>query len=504
MARRESGAGGLLRCVAAAFSVAGVPDYVGLIQSATDGDHADAFRLACVEDALVRGLTVHAFELAAAAPASSGSLVHWERRLLDALERCFLDAGPDGNPPIGIPRMLEALRALVARLADDPFNAALHAGLVDLLRPNVAGTTGLALIAKLVLDLASEPIALSKGFQFGNASVEWLMEHKPFLHRALNWLECEQPIVIGKLALPAEIVTEDPDAAISALASYLENAPVADDSDIDALRLYLTLAAALAPHGSDPDVDLRLYRVVAGKLAGAGFPQHGRDLVEAAIQAGASTARRRRLAWFAVADIYHRAHDHITGLVALACTFIADDGGDEEEVWQEIYATVRYMRDTGLADIAFAMIAKGRDLLLRMSLLDTYGHRLDLLELQVRQSQLDQNDHAGLGALLGDMVHIGQEVLKRHDQTAPSGMALGQLIRASRQAGLDIPAEAENVFAELNKWAGGNLAAMIAATRPRRRPPTSWRSWSPPYRWPAMPRTLATTPMSLPCLPGAR
>lgn len=449
--------------LASAFSGAGVPDYFGLIESADDTAKAESFRLACVDDALARGLTVHAFELAVTPPSNEGLSGRWERRLLDALKRCLLDLDVDGNPPVAMQRLLDAVRELAARLADNPSNGVLRVGLVDILRPEIAGSVGLALGAKLVLDLASEPIALTKGFQFTAASLDWLTEHEPFLLRAFEWLESEQPIVIGLLALPAELMTEDPDEAISAIASYLEKAPVGDDSDINALRLFLTLAAAIAPHSVDPDVDMRLYRLLSGKLVSAGFPQHGRDLVEAAMQAGRTTPRRRRMAWFAVADVYHRAHDHITGLLALACAFLADDSADEEELWQEIYGMARLMRDTGLTPIALMAVNKGRELLARMKLLKTYGHRLDLLEVQLRQTQLAANDLAELEALLHEMVRIGREVLKRGDQTAPSGIALGQLIRVARGAGVVVPDDADEVFAELNKWAGGKLAAMVAA-----------------------------------------
>ena len=53
-------------------------------------------------------------------------------------------------------------------------------------------------IAKHVLDLAGRPVAVDKGAKEGSANMEWMMAHKPFLHRALNWLQAEQPIIIGK------------------------------------------------------------------------------------------------------------------------------------------------------------------------------------------------------------------------------------------------------------------------------------------------------------------
>ena len=66
--------------------------------------------------------------------------------------------------------------------------------------------------------------------------------------------------------------------------------------------------------------------------------------------------------------------------------------------------------------------------------------------------------------LLSDAIRVGREVLKRREQTEPAGIALGQLIRAARVAAISIPDDAETVFGKLNKWARGNLAAMIAAT----------------------------------------
>lgn len=450
--------------LATALSVSGIPDYLGLIGAAKDAQQADWFRLASVDDALARGRTIQAFELAATAPSGAGLNASWVQRLLAVLQRCFFDAGPDGVTPIDTPRMVEAVQKLAAQLSQDPSSVALRIGLVHLLSPNIAGTTGLAMIAKLVVDLASRPIALNMGFQLGDVGMEWLADHRLFLEPALSWLESEQPILIGRLALPKNLLTEDPDETISALASYLERAPVGDESDIGALQFYLALGASIAPHCTDPDVDLRLYRLVAGKFVSSGFPQYGRDLVEAVFQAGTTTPRRRRLAWFAVADVYLRANDHLAGLVALACTFPADDQADEEEAWEETYAMVRAARDLGLTDIAFASIKEARELLGQMGREKTYGHRLDLLEVQVKLNRLGANKGDELAVLLNDMIAIGRLVLDQADQTAPSGIMIGQLIRAARGAGIPVPPEADQIFAELNKWAGGSVGALIAAT----------------------------------------
>lgn len=304
--------------LAEAFAVTGVPDYVDLIHSSETAEMSDGYRLASIEDALARGLIMHAFDLVGDIPNVPAQANRWEALALQVLERAFLQAAPNGEPPIGIDATEVLLGKLIERLANDPMNADLRIGIIDILKPEVAGTMGLAVIAKHVLDLAIQPIAIDEGAKGGSANMEWMMAHKPFLHGALNWLQAEQPIIIGKLALPAELLTENPDEAVSALSSYIEQAPISDDSDIHSVQLYLALAAAIAPHAADPDIDLRLYRLAAGKIASSSFAQTGRDLVEVAIQAGTATPRRRRLAWFAVADTYHRTRDYLTGLVALA------------------------------------------------------------------------------------------------------------------------------------------------------------------------------------------
>lgn len=447
-----------------AFVGAEVPDYVGLIRSGVTAELSCAYRLASVEDALARGLVLHAFSLIGTIPEVETQRDRWERLALQVLESGFLQTGPEGEPAAGIDAAEELLSKLIERLAAVPMKAGLRTDIIDVLKPEVAGTTGLALVAKLTLDLAGRRIVVNKGAQVGAAGMIWLEEHKPFLRRALNWLNAEQPIIIGKLSLPKELLTENADEAVSALSSYINQAPISDISDIEAIYTYLALAAAIAPHTVDPDIDLRLYRLAAAKAASSNFGQRGRDLAETAVQASAATARRRRLAWFALADTYHRTHDYLMALVGLACTFAADDRADEEDLLNEIYGLSRVLRDIGLPDAALSVVETGRELLERMELKDDYDHWFDLLSLQIRLAKPDIDYPTSLAAMLDEATAIGRTVINRRDQTGPTGILLGQLIREARDRGVEVPVEAKRVLAELNKWAGGSLAAMIATT----------------------------------------
>ncbi|AGA08329.1 hypothetical protein [Sinorhizobium meliloti] len=454
------------------LSTQAVPDYRRLIAEA-GGDAAlgEAFRMACARDALARNLLVHAFELVMPLPSTPKQLLRGERLLLQTLEALLLFSSKDGAWPVPRDHFQAAVLALVERLATNPENRVLRVGLVELLQPAIAGTAGLALMAALVLQLASRPIELQKDKAFGQSGMDWLMERKPFLRSAFGWMKAEEPIVIGRSVFPASLLTEPVDEVLAAITDYLTFAPVGSSEDTVAMLSWLALGASMAPHSCDPDYDLRLIRLVAGKLASAGDVQQARDLAEQALSNCAASPRRRRLGWFAMADVYARGGNAIEGLVAIACTFGADDCGDEEEIYQEITGVARLLRDCGLHDQARVAIDKGRSLLNRMGVLDRYGHELDTLELQLRQMRLPTADdeNAALSSLLVDVVANGRDVLRHGGLTAPAAALLGQLLRTAHLRGLAVSPYADRTFNELLKHAKGSLAEMVAtmsAARP--------------------------------------
>lgn len=454
------------------FSGQSVPDYLALIAAAgRDEALAEAYRMASVGDALARKLLVHAFDLVMPLPSVPELSERGERLLLDTLEALLLASSKGDGWAVPRDRFQAAVLELIERLAANPDNRALRVGLVELMQPAVAGTTGLTLMAVLVLQLASRPIELRKSASPGKADMDWLMERKPFLTAAFNWMEAEEPLVIGRSVLPSELLTEPADEVVSAVSDYLTYAPPGTFEDTSAMLTWLAFGASVAPHSSDPDYDLRLIRLVAGKLASAGDIQQARDLAEQALINCAASARRRRLGWFAMADVYARGGNSIEGLLAIACTLAADDGGDEEEIYQEITGVARLFRDCGLHDHARIVIDKARSVLERMGLRDRYGHELDTLELQLRQMRLRiaEDVSATLTALLVDVVANGRDVLRHRGHTAPAGALLGQLLRTARLRGLAVPPEADETFDELQRGARGSfgdLVAIMSAARP--------------------------------------
>lgn len=449
------------------------PDYRGFIALAdSDNSLADAYRMACVNDALSRNLIHHAFELVMPLPTTPAQKGRGERLLLRVLEHILLLAGKNGEISVQSEAFHATVISLIKRLAATPENQEFRNGFAHLIQPSVAGTMGLALMALIVLNQASRPVRLEKRRASGKANMTWLLEHKSFLGIAFQWLESEGPIAIGKVTLPAPLLTESADEVVSAITDYLAHAPLESDEDVRSHLSWLALATSVTPHSSDHDYDLRLMRLVASRFASSGRTQIARDLAEQALLNSSSTSRRRRLGWFAMADTYHRCHNHLEAFLAMACTFAADDAGDEEQVWYEIVGMARLFRDSGLHMHARSAIQNGRQIIKLMGISETYSHRLDTLDLQIRQMnlQIGGSGKADLEVLVADVVQNGEAVLKHQDETAPTAAMLGQLLRLAREVDAAIPPNADSVYEELLKYAKGShyypLISTMSANAP--------------------------------------
>lgn len=335
-------------------------------------------------------------------------------------------------------RVLAALVALVDGLGADPANQTLRVRLAKVLGPSIAGITGLALMASVAMKLASRPVEAEPTIAPGTAGADWLSEHEPFLRSAFEWLKGEAPLVIGRTVLPKELVTEPADEVLSAITQFLSLAPLNSREDAADLQLWLTFAASVAPHSSDPDFDLRLIRLVSERLMGAGYSQLARDLAEQAVLNSTGTPRRGRLGWFTMAEVYRRCHNNLEGLVALTCTLAADSKGDSEQIWQEMVALARLLRDCGLFGKARIAIQHATELIGPLRLSERHRNRLDTLELQTRMKEMSikGSSRGGFEPLLADAVRNGEDVLRVGELPEPVAAMLGQLLRAARTQGM--------------------------------------------------------------------
>jgi hypothetical protein len=169
------------------------------------------------------------------------------------------------------------------------------------------------------------------------------------------------------------------------------------------------------------------------------------------------------MGWYAMADVYHQCHNNLEAFLAMACTFVADDAGDEWQIWHEIIGMAQLCRDSGLYAPARSAIQGGRRILYHMGLSDAYSPRLDTLDLQIRQMELQIKgpEKADLIVLLTAVLRNCEAVLKRRDFTTPTAALLGQLIRQAGEVGAEIPAGANDMYAELLKHAEGSHSSLI-------------------------------------------
>jgi hypothetical protein len=446
------------------LSTAGVPDYHSLIATGRgDVELTEALRLECLRDALRRQLIFHAFEFALPMPRTESLLSLWEDLLLQALEQVFLLSGRGDRLVLPFDRVLTVIIALVGGLAADPANQRLRVRLVKLVEPSVSGTTGLALMAAVAMKLASQPVQATEIIVPGKADLAWLEQQRGFLESAFDWLKTEEPLVIGRTVLPKELVTESADEVLSAVTQFLSYGPLNTIEDASSLQFWLTFAASIAPHSSTPDYDLRLIRLLAERLVGAGFNQLARDLAEQALLNSTATPLRRRLGWFTMAEVYHRRNNLLEALVALASTFAADNKSDVEQIWQEMVALGRLLRDCGLFSQARIAIANARELTRTLGLSEHHLNRLDTLELQTRMREmaLKGETAAEFERLLVDVVQNGKDVLKHRELPEPVAAMLGQLLRTARSRGMAVPSDADDVFAQLSDRMDGNAGFLV-------------------------------------------
>src|SRR5207244_2625265 len=101
------------------------------------------------------------------------------------------------------------------------------------------------------------------------------------------------------------------------------------------VRNILAVGMAVARHGSIPDADLSLVRVLAVRLALASRFQAARDYAEHALQVAGGSRARSRLAWLCYGDVYQRIGNTIEGLIGALCCLAADDSATPEQVFYE-------------------------------------------------------------------------------------------------------------------------------------------------------------------------
>ena len=433
--------------LACGFNSESIPAYSDLIETIVEIDpgRADRARALCAREALSRDDFVTAVELCLPTdqrPMESGTA----RMLIHTTFQILLKREKNGNLQITGDQLAVPVVAVLNYLTDSPTDGRTRLELAELLSFETSGALGLAVLVSITLNRASTTGAVPpKRTLEPTDSATSEIDLSSFLENAYEWMAGESPVLLHLIKMPASLLPAPPDAIFEELRDLVHHKQdLRDDLSAQAFESIVFIAALVARMTTTPNEDLDIVRYAAARFIAANRPQKGRDLAEQALHLADANPTRRRLAWLAFADTYHRSHNTIESLIALACVFTAEKEITVEDMWQEAYLLFRVLRD--LRFVAEAASILGR---LRRSLPFTaspvrYELRLITMELGLElKSYSVEKDGAGksLADLTNRVKAHCRALLSTTEDIAP---ALSLLIHCVYLARLyDFPVDAE-------------------------------------------------------------
>lgn len=349
------------------------------------------------------------------------------------------------------------LMATVRFLAQHPEDKDVRASLSRLLSVEACGELGLPVIAVTMLSFASAGVSLAtdpKQQQDDSNSGDEGVDARATmdaLMRCMTWIGERGYGEFGVTVVPRELVGTYADRVIRLVAQLMLHAGGIEGKDMDLQTMYhmVLVASAVRPYAiTEQNEDLRLLRLLAGHHTLAGRFQHARNLAEQALAIGQETEVRRRLAWFAYADVYQRCRNPIDALVGLACAFATDAQVEKSDLWQEVYAVIRVLRDLGMTELASEFLPALKRLIADLGYDPETDPRIVSTELGLRVIRISQSDAQSISTLLDDIVKACGRAKDKSD-VLPLAVLLGQVVRAADERSIAVPGRARELLTAL-------------------------------------------------------
>lgn len=362
----------------------------------------------------------------------------------------------------------DVLATAIEYLALHPSDADMRVNLIRVVSPEVLGSIGLPTVAKILLDIAGVRDGIRPSRRIDDREKACPPERLAAVMRHGFDAMAQGGAVMGHFRFPEDALTDPPAAIVRGFAEMIEHmgSRAIDDGDVRAIEACLMMATAIAPLGDEPNEDLVVLRLTAGRLAFTGRMQRARDLAEQGLRMAGDSPHRRRLAWFAFADIYARAGNLIEALVAAAVTLSADSEATWDQIWYESLLLLRLFRDLGILALARPLLEPARLALREMGAENRYADRLDTVELQLDHLEYTGATTAAPAALL-DLADRASKNLERvldsGDEPAPATILLANIQRTANLQNVDLPATAKDVLARALSSAGGGMRALLDA-----------------------------------------
>lgn len=452
------------RLLANAFAGTDTPSYELVISVADREGDGRLARTEVARHALAAGRPVAALNALATPEGdrhAAGTLL-----LADAVEQLALGVVDDDRPDDRMDSVQRGFMSLVRRMSVDTRSKTLRARLLDILEPSTSGTLGYALALAALAEARACPVNVAAVHEARReTSFRKLMDNNEFKAALGRWFDEDHAIRVGYSRVERALVPGDPDEVAEGIVSQLGfEAPRIEREGLEGLKMILAYGTAVARHAKRPDMDMEMIRVASSGLTINGAAQDARDLIETMAEI-ADTPRRRRLAWFGLADIYARCGRNGDAAMYAAAGLLAHDEVDEQQLWHETLVVQRIHRDMGLFDEALAGIAAAEALLTRLGRIADYRHRLGTMRVQtrLRRSSLVNLKDFELETLLADATVNARQVLAADDEPGIIALLLAQLLREARVRHVDTPADARATLDALAGRTDGAVASQIEA-----------------------------------------
>lgn len=352
-------------------------------------------------------------------------------------------------------------------LAQHPEDNGVRSGLTTLLSVESCGDMGIPLVAFTMLDLARQGVRLARASaNFNeNRSLKPDESVETSMKNGFAWLNNLGACEPGVTVIPRELLVANPDDVVRVIRhmTHLTNTQKGEDVDLEFMKNLVLLACAICPHATqERDEDIRLMRHLASGFATSGRFQQARDFAEQILLMGQTSAYRRRLAWQAFGDVYHRCRNHVIALVGLACALAVDEVTVEKaDLWHEVYAIHRVLRDLGLFELSRSFLPTMKALLSDLGFNADKDPRYVCAELGLRLMETDGAAAGPLGEIVAEVAEACHNELGDRDRLLPLALLLGQSVLKAEGANVDISPEVRTTLDMALGQIGASMADMV-------------------------------------------
>lgn len=364
------------------------------------------------------------------------------------------------------------LQAIIRYLAHYPNDSATRLRVTELLSVESCGEIGIPAITLTMLDIAKDQIQSITTSQIDEQASTGKSEETevPFdetlennLKDALAWLESQHVVEYGVTILPSDMV-EHPDNLIRLIARLINySAPKKEDIDLQFMENLVLVVCALTPHAQhETNTDLKMLRLLGGQFAAASQFQRARNFAEQALLLGLANAERKRLAWLAYADIYQRCNNPLQALYALACAFATNAPTEPADMWQEVFAATRILRDLGLLDQARDLLPSLRTLLARTGADPESDPRMLSIEESINLSVATNRNPITISKMMSRLTKGCENAYDDRNALMPLIVLLSQTVQQAVYCNIDIPNETRHALSHGLELIGTQAAEFIS------------------------------------------